>query len=178
MNAIPNILGFTRLGLAPVIFVLIVLDRMELAFWLFVFAGLTDILDGYTARLLGVDSDFGRFLDPFADKVLMNLTYIGLGVSGLLPVWLVALVFLRDFLLGVTASIGRARGQVAPMAPSILSKTNTGLQVLLASLVLADAAFIWQISDYLSPLALAVGATTVASGVLYLIDLAKGKAGA
>lgn len=168
---IPNFLGFTRLGLAPVVLWLVLTGKFEPAFWVFSVAGLSDALDGYVARRLGVASEFGRLLDPLADKVLMNMTYIALAVVAMIPVWLAGLVLLRDILIaGMVANAGMRHAQV-PLSPLRISKSNTSLQIFLAALVLAIAAFDWPLGDAILPLAIVVAGLTIASGITYLLRL-------
>lgn len=168
---IPNILGFTRMGLAPVVLWLVLTGDFKSAFWVFVVAALTDAFDGFAARRLGVTSEFGRLLDPLADKILMNMTYIALAVIAMIPVWLAGLVLLRDVILAGGVAIARIRHAQVPLAPLRISKTNTGLQIFLAAMVLAVAAYGWPLAGYVLPLAVAVAGLTVASGMIYLYRL-------
>ncbi len=168
---IPNLLGFTRLGLAPLVLWLVLTAEFEPAFWVFVIAGLTDAFDGFAARRLGVTSEFGRLLDPLADKILMNMTYIALAVVAMIPVWLAGLVLLRDILMAGIVASARIRHAQVPLAPLRISKTNTGLQIFLAAMVLAAPAFAWPLGEYVLPLAILVAALTVTSGFVYLFRL-------
>lgn len=168
---IPNFLGFTRMGLAPVVLWLVLTAKFEPAFWVFLIAGLSDAIDGFAARKLGVTSEFGRLLDPLADKILMNMTYIALAVIAMIPVWLAGLVLLRDVLLAGIVARARTHHAQVPLSPLRISKANTGLQILLAALVLAVAAFGWPLGEYILPLAIVVAGLTVASGVIYLYRL-------
>ena len=168
---IPNFLGFTRMGLAPVVLWLVLTGDFKSAFWVFAIAGLTDAFDGIAARRLGVTSEFGQLLDPLADKILMNMTFIALAVIAMIPVWLAGLVLLRDVILAAGVAVARIRHAQVPLAPLRISKTNTGLQIFLAAMVLAVAAYGWPLEGYVLPLAVAVAGLTVASGVIYLYRL-------
>lgn len=168
---IPNFLGFTRMGLAPVVLWLVVSEQFEPAFWVFAIAGLSDAFDGFVARRLGVTSEFGRLLDPLADKILMNMTYIALAVVAMIPVWLAGLILLRDVLLTGIVARARIRHAQVPLSPLRISKTNTGLQIFMAALVLAVAAFGWPLEEYIMPLAVLVAGLTIASGLIYLFRL-------
>jgi cardiolipin synthase len=159
------------MGLAPLVLWLVLSARFEPAFWVFMVAGLTDAFDGFAARRLGVTSEFGRLLDPLADKILMNSTYIALAVVALVPAWLAGLVLLRDLLMASIVTSARFRHAQVPLSPLPISKTNTGLQVFLAAMVLAAAAFAWPIAQYMLPLAMLVGGLTIASGFVYLYRL-------
>ena len=82
---IPNLLTIGRILLIPLL-VIFLLDGKELAaFWVFVLAGVTDALDGFLARVLKQKTEFGAFIDPIADKLLLITSYITLAVLGVLP---------------------------------------------------------------------------------------------
>ncbi len=138
---IPNAITIGRLILVPVLIFL--LDREEFAWALgvFIVAGLSDGLDGYLARRYKLESNFGGFLDPIADKVLMISAYVTLVLLGLLPVWLVLLVVARDFLIIGFIMMLVSLGDKLKPSPSIYSKINTVVQILLIVTVLANLAF-------------------------------------
>jgi cardiolipin synthase (CMP-forming) len=74
-------------------------DMRGLAIGLFVLAALTDVLDGYLARRLDEVSEFGKIIDPLADKVFVGVMVVQMLVMGLLPLWFVAVVLARDILI-------------------------------------------------------------------------------
>lgn len=92
LKLIPNILTFGRLALTIVFLVMLVYVpapdaenrafHLDIAFVIFVAAGLTDIVDGYIARKLNVASKFGRMIDPLADKILVCGTFICFAIIG------------------------------------------------------------------------------------------------
>jgi cardiolipin synthase len=94
---IPNILTLVRILLTPAIVTAFVDHHLELVWIIFAVAGITDALDGFLARLLGQRSFLGSVLDPLADKILLDTTFICLGIKGWVPPWLVVLVVSRDF---------------------------------------------------------------------------------
>jgi CDP-diacylglycerol--glycerol-3-phosphate 3-phosphatidyltransferase len=136
LKMIPNILTFGRLVLTIIFLVMILLAPpyyangevpfpgfLDIAFILFVIAGLTDIVDGYAARKLNVTSKFGRMVDPLADKILVCgafvcFAFIGqpklfdLGPSVLTAIhWLVAAVLIaREAYVTILRHIAEARG--------------------------------------------------------------------
>lgn len=93
------VLSLMRLILAPIIFISIVLEKFEVSIFLFIFAGVSDLLDGYFARHFNQVTVFGKNLDPLADKVLINLTFFGLVLILDFPLWILLLVLLRDISL-------------------------------------------------------------------------------
>ena len=82
---------------------------MQAAFWLFLAAGLSDAVDGYVAKRFNSRTTLGAYLDPLADKTLLDGTYLALAWAGWLPVWLVALVLCRDVLIVIGVILIRRR---------------------------------------------------------------------
>lgn len=143
---------------------------MTAAFWMFFAAGVTDALDGTLARLLNARTVLGGYLDPLADKALLVGIYATLGWTGHLPVWLVALVILRDLLILGGGALAWAMSRVLRMhRPLFISKVNTTAQIALAGLVLAKLGLgvgDWGLTSWAVPL---VAVTTLASGFAYLL---------
>jgi len=136
LKLIPNILTFGRLVLTVVFLVMILLSPpyyadgevpfpgfLDVAFILFVVAGLTDIVDGYAARRLNVTSKFGRMVDPLADKILVCGAFVCFAIigqpklfdigPGILTVihWLVAVILIaREAYVTILRHIAEARG--------------------------------------------------------------------
>jgi len=138
---LPNCLSLLRIFLIPVFLVLMVNRKITEAFIVFLLAGFTDILDGFTARLLHLKTKIGAFLDPMADKLLMTASFIILTIPSLnspnvIPFWLTISVIGRDLLIVSAAFVlYKLRGQKT-FLPSILGKTCTVLQVMVPILVL------------------------------------------
>lgn len=130
------------------------------AFYTFVLAGFTDGLDGWLARHFGWQSLFGSFVDPLADKLLVATSFISLALIGLLPWWLVILVFLRDFTIsiGVLAWFWLIQRKL-DFEPTLLSKFNTTFQLALVSICLFELAY-YQFPQYLINGLIVVTATT------------------
>jgi cardiolipin synthase len=142
LHYIPNALTLLRLILiAPFIRYLYRHEYLH-AFYLFILAGLTDGLDGFLARSFNWQSFFGSFVDPLADKLLIASSFISLALIGILPWWLVVLVFMRDLTisLGVIAWY-RFIGPKLDFQPTLLSKINTALQLTLVTTCLFELAY-------------------------------------
>ena len=170
---LPNLITLARLVCVPFAIWLIAEARYGAAFWVFVGAGVSDALDGYIAKNFDRRTRLGALLDPVADKALLTGVYLSLGIVGLLPVWLVVLVLLRDALIvGGFLAIHRtaAPNQVEPL---FVSKINTGVQIALVGFVLAREGL--GVGGGLVSALLIVGAgvTTVWSGMSYLARLAR-----
>jgi cardiolipin synthase len=171
--SLPNLLSLLRMALVPV-FVISVLDGdLRGALWVFVAAGVTDALDGFIARFWKQQTVLGAYLDPAADKLLLVTSYVVLAIPNLhggyvLPVWVSALVIARDLVIVIVALILHLASGVSRFPPSLLSKVNTGTQVVTVLLVLLSG-----VEERLETLAMAaafgVAALTVASGIDYIV---------
>jgi cardiolipin synthase len=82
---LPNFLTFTRLVAAPVVGYLVLHDQHALAASLFIYAGVTDLVDGWIARKWKLQTVVGSVVDPMADKLLMTILTVCLAVKGALP---------------------------------------------------------------------------------------------
>ncbi|MFZ5608502.1 MAG: CDP-alcohol phosphatidyltransferase family protein [Pseudomonadota bacterium] len=164
---LPNVLGYARLAAAPAMAVLVLDGYFVPAFWTYLAAGITDWLDGFIARRFRLTSRFGRFLDPVADKVFVNATFLALASVGLMPLWFAGLVALRDILIGAAFAASRVRRREGNITPLLISKVNTFLQVVLGSALLAGEAFAWPMAEFSLALMMTILATSAVSAVLY-----------
>ncbi len=171
---IPNAITLARLVLALPLLWLLVRGRFFEALCLAVLAGLSDGLDGFLAKRYDWRTALGGVLDPIADKVMLMACFFGLWWSLQIPGWIVALVFARDLVIVAGAfAWWRVIGTFKP-SPSLLSKANTALQLLLVAVFLGHAV---RVAAGLSPvpmvwlqgMVLAVATLTVASGADYVI---------
>lgn len=169
LSALPNLISIARLVAVPVVVWLILADRMAVAFWIFIGAGLSDAIDGYLAKRLNARTVLGSYLDPLADKLLLIAIYLLLGRSGHIPVWLVVLVIARDAALLAGSLLVVKSDRTAAMQPLLVSKLNTSFQLVLAALVMAQLGLGWpDIGVGRDILVYAVAVTTVLSGSAYL----------
>jgi cardiolipin synthase len=138
---IPNLITLLRFLMVPPFVWLLLQGRHFDALLLFFIAGLSDGLDGYLAKHYGWTSRLGGLLDPLADKLLLVSAFVTLGYLGLLPVYLVGLVLLRDLVIVSGAVAYHFR--VAPLDadPSWVSKVNTVLQIGLVLLVIFNQVY-------------------------------------
>src|SRR4051812_9917906 len=90
--SIPNIITLGRILLVPFIVWAIASDKMEIAFVIFVVAGISDAVDGFLAKRFNMASELGALLDPLAHKVLLVSIYVALGILGAVPRWIGILV--------------------------------------------------------------------------------------
>ena len=96
MKNIPNILSVIRLLTVPFIVYLFLTDHFYIAVGVFIFAGVTDVVDGYIARRFGCTSTLGRILDPLADKSVQLSALICLYVKGVVPLFIVLIYFIKE----------------------------------------------------------------------------------
>ena len=89
---IPNFFSVLRIVLIPFFIILLSYDYPFAAFTVFIFAAITDICDGFFARLLDQKTVLGAYLDPIADKLLLVSSFVTLVLIGLIPLWLAVLV--------------------------------------------------------------------------------------
>lgn len=150
---------------------MVLLGRGEygLVLLLFALAGISDGLDGYLARRYGWQSRLGSLLDPLGDKFLLVGVYLIFGWDGLLPWWLVALVILRDAVIVGGALAYRHVCRELTMEPTLISKLNTALQILLGLLVIAGAMRGGLVPWLINGMIGLVAVTTLWSGIDYVL---------
>lgn len=170
---LPNFISLMRLLSVPLIVWLALAEFWVAAFWVFAAAGFSDALDGAIAKRTGQVTVVGRYLDPIADKALLVAVYVTLGQAGHLPVWLVVLVVSRDVLIVGGALLSHTLSLGVKIRPVIISKINTGGQIVLAAVAMGELAFPSLQSltaDLVTPgLIYFVGLTTAASGLTYVV---------
>jgi len=138
--SIPNLITLARILLVPVLVWAIIADEMRLAFLLFLAAGISDAVDGFLAKRFGMATELGAYLDPLADKVLIVSIYVALGITDVLPAWLVILVVSRDFMIVGAVLLSWLVDNPVAIKPVLVSKLNTAAQIVFATLTLASLA--------------------------------------
>lgn len=174
MITLPNLITLARLFAVPLAVWLILQREMDLAFWLFVAAGISDAVDGFIAKRFDARSQVGAVLDPVADKALLVSVYVTLGATGFLPSWLVILVVFRDVLIVGGVLTLYVLGQEPAIRPLFVSKANTAMQILLAAAVLLNAAYGVPAAGVVAALLWITAATTFASGAAYVARWVRG----
>jgi cardiolipin synthase len=168
LRDLPNIISFLRLlAVMPIVYLLLE-HEFGWALLLFAVAGLSDGLDGLLAKHYGWQSHLGGILDPLADKILLVACFLVLGALSLIPVWLVAAVVFRDLLIVGGAVLYNYRVEEVEAAPTLISKLNTVLQILLLVLVIMDAGVMPLPAWVIQALIWACLATVIVSGIQYV----------
>lgn len=135
MKFLPNILTIIRILMTPLFVICLLEDGWQLfAVLIFGIASLTDWYDGYLARRYGLTSDWGKFLDPLADKILVLSAFFSFVYLGLVKLWMVMIIVLRDFIVTGLRSYSMRRGK--PMMTNLLAKTKTFTQMTMIIVIL------------------------------------------
>jgi CDP-diacylglycerol---glycerol-3-phosphate 3-phosphatidyltransferase len=101
---LPNQLTLLRIILTPIFLIFFLLDDplfKQISIIIFFLAALTDWYDGWLARKFNYITSWGKFLDPLADKILTSAAFLGFVFSGILPLWMVLLIIIRDLLVTI-----------------------------------------------------------------------------
>lgn len=124
---LPNALTLGRIFLVPLLVVVLLTNPKDLNLFgvskeivgalIFAVASLTDWLDGYLARRRGQITDFGQWMDPLADKLLVTAALVSLVYMGLASAWMVTVILGREFAVTVLRSVAHARGHALPASP-------------------------------------------------------------
>jgi len=175
---LPNLISLARLMSVPLMIWLIVSDRFGVAFWVFVVAGISDALDGYIAKRFDCRTRLGALLDPVADKALLSSVYVSLGSGGILPDWLVILVVFRDVTIVGGFFLMQTIAAPRHYDPIYISKINTLVQITLVAYVLAMLGLGIEDGNVTGYLITLTAATTVLSGLSYLVRWARILSGA
>lgn len=104
LKQIPNGLTIIRFLLIPFILFYIFTENYIVAFIIFTISGLTDIADGLIARKFNLISNFGKLMDPLADKLTQIATLASLAIVKIIPFWILLIVLLKEFIMIVGAS--------------------------------------------------------------------------
>lgn len=165
---LPNAISLMRIALVVPVVLTMLEGRFEQAIVIFFIAGFSDGVDGWLAKRFDWHTRLGGILDPVADKLLVASAFITLVYTGHVPLWLAAMVVLRDVIIvgGATAYnflVGPVEGE-----PTRISKVNTALELLYVLLVLSRAAFGWPPEAIVTVLGAGVLVTVVVSGIDYV----------
>ncbi len=169
---IPNLITAVRFLLVPPLVLMMSRGRFDYALLIFAVMGASDALDGFLAKRYGWQTKLGAYMDPLADKLMLVSSFVTLGWMGLIPLWLVALVIVRDLLIILGAGVYQAITHRLQMAPTLISKFNTLTQIVLVLTVMIHQLIALPLGLLKSILGLTV-ITTLSSGLHYLIVWSK-----
>lgn len=189
---LPNRLTILRIILVPAVVALIlyqfvpafgIIQQWLVAGIVFAAAAVTDAFDGKIARKRGIVTDFGKLLDPVADKLLVVGVLIAFLAVGLCSPWIILIVLLREFMVTSVRMVSASRGVVIPA--NGWGKAKTILQMIAISLIMAAEYFTYIIYHFKIPVPIwatvaaadaaqavlwASAAVTIISGAVYLFE--------
>ena len=129
---LPNMITVFRIMLVPVLILLLFFSPGKLqsffAGLVFSVASISDCVDGYLARRMNLVTDFGKFLDPLADKFLVGVALIMMIPLGRVPLWIVAIILGREVMVTLLRVISLRKGNKVIEA-SMTGKYKTGFQI-------------------------------------------------
>ncbi len=170
---LPNTITLMRIGVVPFLFILLS-DPGE--FWslviagLFVIASVTDFFDGYVARKYQLITTIGKFLDPIADKIIVNTAMILLIPIGRIPAWIVAITIIRDLIVDVIRSIASSEGIY--IQASTFGKQKTVAQIIAVTALIIHYPLLGLNMHLIGTIILYVAFVfTIYSGIDYLLKL-------
>ena len=180
---VPNLLTVFRMVLIPVFVSLLFYQRFILALAIFVFAGITDGLDGLLARRFNQKSQLGTILDPIADKLMLVTSFVVLSMRSVfpqplpshlpVPFWVTVAVISRDvFIIVGAAAINIVTG-FRGFRPSMLGKINTTVQIFAIAAIIFAASVPHGSGWYLPTIYTTVFALAVLSGAHYVFFVSK-----
>lgn len=168
-----NALTAARIALTPVIVVGIVKEWWIAVFVLFLAAALTDVLDGYLARLFNESSVLGEYLDPVADKLLLFSSFAALAAghspSFTIPWWFVTLVLIRETFLLLGGLYCLKRRPQVPLEPTVWGKLTTFFQILFILWLFICYFCSWAPAKTYYLLLILLAACTLFSGIHYFL---------
>jgi cardiolipin synthase len=133
---LPNLLTLARILLLPFFVVTLIYNQYRYALIIFIAASVTDILDGFIARITNQITDFGKILDPVADKFFLVTSFILMSNIGLIPKWLSIIVISKDLIVVTGSVILYFVTHKLNIEPSILGKAASASQFSLVGLIL------------------------------------------
>ena len=171
-------LTLSRVALVPFIIGAVLLNHLEIAWFLFTVAALTDLLDGIVARYLKEETELGAYLDPVADKLLMLGSYVALAFSTQVPFhipwWFVILLFLKELVLILGTSYMCLLKRIVSIKPVFLGKLSMGVQVVFVWLLFSS---VWTEDltvSFFNPLVIVIVILSLAALIQYAVIAYKG----
>ena len=164
---LPNKLTLLRVFMIPIFVVFMLVDITPFDKWIalavFILASLTDLLDGKIARKYNLVTNFGKFMDPLADKLLVCSAMICLVEMHIIPAWIVIIIIAREFIISGFRLIASDNGVV--IAASYWGKFKTVFQMVMICLMIANIPALRLLTDIVMWVALIL---TIVSLIDYL----------
>jgi len=161
---LPNLLSIFRLFVTSIFILFIIQEKFRLALYLFIAQGVSDLLDGFLARIMGKKTDLGAFLDPLADKVMLVSSFVVLYLKGIVPLWTMNVVLLRDFIIGSGFLLLYTLSYRIKPQPVLLGKIATLFQICTIIYVLGSSERVYDTFFFFGTVCF-----TMASGIHYVL---------
>lgn len=164
MKHVPNILTIVRFILIPFIVYFAMKEQYIITLIILIISGITDILDGIIARKFNFITDFGKLMDPLADKATQVATLVVLVLQNIIPFWILAVVIIKEFIMVAGASF--LYGKETVVFSKWYGKLSTVLFyiAIFSSLIIKYFNITFNFADYIYYLAVAV---TIFSLIMY-----------
>ncbi len=168
---LPNKLTILRTILIPFFLIALLCDKINggfvpygnwIALFIFAAASITDMLDGKIARKYNLVTNFGKFMDPLADKLLVSSALIAFVELGRIPCWIVIIIIAREFIISGFRLVAADKGTV--IAAGIWGKVKTAVTMVMLCILIADLGRISVLQNY-------AGGIHVIENVLIYISL-------
>lgn len=179
MNA-PNKITVFRMFIAPLFLVIYFLNiehKMFISALIFALGAITDAIDGHLARKNNIVTNFGKFLDPIADKMLVTAGFLALMQDGFCNIWIVMLMLTREFAVTSVRLIAAAQGVVIPANIGGKIKTVFQMVSLISIMLIGEANTVFSLGlplEVISNVLLGITAViSVVSGLVYIFDSRK-----
>ncbi len=173
---LPNSITMARISVVPFLFLLLASPG---PFWslvlaaLFVLAAITDFADGFIARKYNMITTMGKFLDPLADKLIVNSAMILMIPIGRIDAWIVVIIIMRDLIVDGIRSIASSEGIY--IQASILGKQKTLAQIFAVTALMIHYPFLGVDAHFVGTIVLYVAfLLTIYSGMDYFIKFYRG----
>ena len=162
---IPNLLSIVRIYLMYPLLTFISEENYIFALYVFIVAAATDGLDGYLSRVMNWQTDLGKILDPVADKVLLIGTILILWINNHIPIYVLIVFVLRDFIIIMGAAFHMTVYETAAPDPNIFGKITTFVHIGYLAGVFIDIIFELNIINFFINMFVAL--ITITSLLLY-----------
>ncbi len=165
---VPNLLSIFRFFVTFFFIYAVYQGRLRLALYLFLIQGISDLLDGFLARVMSKKTELGAYLDPIADKTMLVSAFVMLYLINVIPGWLTLLVIARDIVIAIGFLVLYRHSSDVKPKPTIFGKITTACQITTILYVLwsADRPY-FRIYDMI--LFVVTAMATIISGVHYVI---------
>lgn len=176
----PNKLTISRMILTPIFLAIFLVNfkfHYAIALVLFIIASLTDLFDGKIARRNNIVTNFGKFADPLADKMLTTSAILGFVAIGYCNIWILFIILFREFAISAMRLVAASDGVVIPA--NMWGKVKTTIQMVasIVIMLMLTIAFDFGVSALETPLVIVanillwlMAIATAISGIVYVIQ--------